>query len=62
MTIFWQTTLLQNTNNNLSANFDHKLENFGVDTDQLKEPSTDRIFALVLRIGKKKQYTSIPIW
>ena len=36
--------ILQNTDNNLSAGFDHQIGNFGVDTDQLKEPTTQRIF------------------
>ena len=35
---------ITNTNNNLSASFDHKLENFGVDTAQLKKPTRHRIF------------------
>ena len=35
---------IKNTSNNLSDIFDHKLEKFGVDTAQLKEPTKNRIF------------------
>ena len=44
MTIFWKNDILQNTNNDLSASFDHQIETFGVDTAQLKEPITHKSF------------------